>query len=712
VDRGDFVTCNLSSTYPGFPAGKQYKIIAVGQVNSGGVYDPNYWWATTEGLGQDIWDHIHKNSAVNISATFTRVAQTSDLRSYYIVTKTVASDAKGVYVLDLDQVDGINPGDILTTLGTATAQTWTVLQVDAQNLQVVTKEEVTNVVANVSHVFFSTDALQDLVLDDARMAIKRAVSLNIQTPNPYSVDFSRYVPPTVPNPVLVWLPLRPLDSQDISTVRDLDQGLTTFQVFGSGASAWRGTPEAGWTALGSAGAQAPWSGQLLTAPASIMPWEGPTLAGTLPLRNVVYASGIRDVNGFTNTSGAIPANNLVYDYLQMRRIQIKSDRSITINAWSGTAWGSATTKTWPGAVPVLSASVFPGQSGSILGLTSAGLQLVPLPNGTASAVLGVPTAASDAVLVTTPWGVYLIGSKGYGRVTYAAGTLSLNWLTLAENSQSFFPTTFTGLSATEIMVMARFDTDPSTDGQKVTTETHLLRLSANPGSDAAAAVLGTEKLMDGVPRLVGALRDTTQPERIIGHCGGRMFVYGRTLPVSYAIERYTPSGLKAIELIEHVCQILNAVAVPDPLGCLHIISRGNLGNVYPITVDRVEIRDTSTWEHFYSVVRVSSAKDASILADAWGTKGEDVLEYAQHPFLWTFSGCAAVAASLSSWFGVRRGYREERWFWTDTNSAAPWEALPPVATVQINGESTKWLVLSLDDDKVGGMATVKLVEIV
>ncbi len=711
VEVGDYVTLDIHAQYPQFPVGKQYKCYAVGQDQlANGSYATDRWWARFEGLGQDVWDYIHHDTMDSPSGIFTRVPQTTDLRAYYVVTKSVASDASDVHVIDLDTVDGLVAGDVLTTIGTASKQTWTLLQVDAQALQVVTKETVQGIVAQTTHLFFSDDTLADLVLDDARLAIRRALTLGNDGGIPYSVDFSRFVPPTVANPVLVWLPLRPMGSQDLSTVRDLDQGIADVRVYGAGTAAWNGTPEMGWVATASASPQAPWASQRLVAPASSMPNESATLAPSAPPSNAVLAMGIRDLVGYSPSTLSVPAVNLLYDYLQMRRLLIRKDRSVQINAWSGSAWGGDVAATWPGANPVLSASVFPGEPGSVLGLTVAGLQLVALPSGAGSNVVATPAAAADAVLRTTPWGTYLVGAKGYGLVTYAAGVLSLSWVTLTSAVTSFFPTTFQGLNPNELMVLTRFDTTPTTTGE-VTTETHLLRLAAIPPADASAAVLATEKLMDGAPRLAGALRDATQPERIIGHCGGRLFVYGRTLPAAYAIERYTPSGLKALELVEHICQVLNAVAVPDPLGCLHIISRGLLEAPYDLAVDRVQLNETTTWEHFYSVVRVSSAKDDSILADAWGIPGGDVLEYSQHPFLWMQSGCSAVAESLASWFAIPRGYREETWFWSDPNTAAPWEFLPPLATIRLNGEASKWLLMSLEDDKVNGQATVKLVEV-
>lgn len=701
VEVGDFITADdLPTLYPGFPAGKQYKCRSVGNVQGAGGPDPNWWWGTFEGLGQDLWDH--KVHTLNTTSTFTRVAQASDLRSFYVVTKTVAADAKDVHVIDLDNVDGIVPGDSLTTIGTASSQTWTVLQVDAEAMQVVTQEEVTSLQANVSHLFFTSDSLQDLVLDDARAALKRAAL-------PYSVNLSRYQPPTVTTPVLVWLPLRPLDSQDLTSIRDLDAGLADVRVYGSGSASWNGTPDAGWFSTTDSNPRAAWTDQTTAQPASLMPWESSTLLPTTPARNKVVAWWLRNLTSVAQAG--VPDGVLVYDYLLMRRVLVKKDLSYTLTPWAGNGWGTVQAGTWQWSGPLLDLAIMPGAPGSLIALSSAGLQLVTLPSGSSSPVLALPEDAIGGVLRTTPWGCYLVGEQGYGRINYASGNLSLSWVSLTANVTSFYPQTFQGLDAGKVIILARFDGRANPTDTTITTETHLLRLSASPVGDASAAVLATEKVLDGAPKTLGAVRDPSKEGRIIGHCGGRLFVYGTSIPAAYAIERYTPSGMKAMELIEHICQVLNAMAIPDPLGTLHIISRGLAEAPIDLTVDRIESTETRAWEHFYTIVRVSSAKDETVLADARGQDGGDVLEYSQHPLLWMQSGCDAVAQALSAWFGKYRRARSDKWFWTDPDSAAPWESLPPLPTIRINGNATKWLLLGLEDDKPRGYANVKLVEV-
>lgn len=655
-------------------------------------------------LGRQIWPLSTPTTLLSdYVGTFTRGSSAASPQHYFKVLTQVGSNADApCHVLDLDTVDGIVPGDQLELIHTANSQSWTALQVDAGTRQVVTREEVRDLAVG-DQVFFTKESLADLVLVDARLLLARAAA-------PYAVDLTRYVPPRLPVPVLAWLPLRPLVGADLTSVRDLDAGLASLRVYGAQASAWDGTPEAGWGTASNAVSRAVWSEQVLAAPASLMPNETATLVPDAPARGRVVDNKIRRLTTdqseeWDPVTAETPTGVLVYDYLLMRKILI-TRTEIQTSPWNGSAWGGMTTLPLAGG-SVFEACVFPGHPGNLLTVNSQGLRCLTLPAGTSSNV--VPVHAGH--LRTTPWGAYLVGTTGYGRIMLAAGVLSIQWLEVTASGNSLYPATFQGLSETEIVVMARFEGIPATDDKPV-TETHLLRLSATPGTDTASAVLASEKVLDGAPRTLGALRDPSMPERVVGHCGGRLFSISRTLPVAYAIERFTPSGLKAQELIEHICQILNAVAVPDPLGTLHIISRGVVEDPIQLTVDTVEIQETRAWEHFYSLVRVSSAKDDTVLSDVAGAqKGGEVLEYSAHPLLWTQSGCDALAHSLASFFGVFRRAQTVRWFWTDASSASPWERLPPVATVQVNGDPTKWLVLGIEDDRVHGRANATLVEV-
>jgi len=664
-----------------------------------------------------IWpphDAAHPNVEW-FTGTFTRRASAQDERGYYLVTAAVA----GGYELPLDTIDGIAPGDRLQLINADRAQSWTILQVDAANKKAITRDEIREI-ASGDRVFFTDECLQEVVFEDARTTLAKACS-------PFGCDLTRYVGATLSMPILSWLPLRPLSGEDLTSVRDLDGGLTTLRVFGSGAAAWDGTPEAGWATVTGGLPRAHWTDQRSTVPTSLMPDETvvpsaltPTpLSPSSPWRFFAWSkfptitwgpwAQALGLASWAWSPAAIPPV-VLYDYLAMRRIKI-ADRTITINAWSGSAWGSNVAGTWPGSVAVRSACVFPGgPSNMILGITSAGLQGCTLPTGTNTAVLALPANAGDAVLRSTPWGAFLVGSRGYGRITIASNVLSVAWVELvAQDGGALYPNTFTALDVDRLVALARFDSLNS-EGKTV-TETHAMLLQPTP-TTAAASVIWDEKILDGAAITLGAMRDPSQAARVVGHCGGRLWQVSATLPVSYALERFKPSAMKASELIEHVCQLLQAVAVPDANGTMHVISRSSTETVIDITVDQVDIQETRTWEHFFSLARVGGQE--GVYADAASaTDGGGLLEMSNHPLLWTRSGCMATAGALMSWFGTPRKFQRETWFWSNPDTAAPWEALPPLARVRINGAATIWLVMGMDDRAHlrDGKATVSLVEV-
>lgn len=663
-----------------------------------------------------IWPVGPSNPFSYYSGTFTRRDSTKDQRGYYLVTAAIGSDGSNEVALDM--VDGIVCGDRMQLINADRAQSWTALQVDAAGKKVITREKVTNLAIN-DRVFFTDDCLEEVVFEDMRAAVKRAVA-------PFYADFSRYTPPTLATPVLVWLPLRPLVGEDLTSVRDMDHGTSSLRVFGTGTAAWDGTPETGWATASGALPRAYWSDQTTTPPSSLMPDETttahPTAAtplspGTPRRYRPVPVFRQRTADQEDTDNGTTPGvwgpttvpKVVLYDYLNMRRIQI-AGRAVIINAWTGSAWGTATNVTWPDAATVKAACVLPGgPAGMVLGLTSNGVVGAALPGlSPQTAVLVAPAAAADAVLKTTPWGAYLVGSRGYGKITYSAGSLSLAWCDLIQpGAGALYPNTFAAVDANNVMVCARFDSLDSAG--KTVTETHLLLLQPTP-TTADVSVIWDEKLLDGAPITLGAFRDPTQTGRAIGHCGGRIFQVSAQFPAAYALERFTPSKMTSAELLEHICQVIQAVAVPTPTGMMQIVSRSQSASPQALTVDQVELQDTRTWEHFYSLVRVTGATEG-LLYDATGpTNGGKLLEVSNHPLIWSTSGCAAMALSLAAWFGVPRRHQTQRWFWTDPSSAAPWEALAPLTKLNVNGDSVARILLSLEYRPDKGEATATLVE--
>ena len=265
------------------------------------------------------------------------------------------------------------------------------------------------------------------------------------------------------------------------------------------------------------------------------------------------------------------------------------------------------------------------------------------------------------------------------------------------------------MSEDRVIVIGRFK-GVQAGSSAATVETRLLTLTSTP-TTGSEAMVSNEKLMDGAPATIGSVRDPSDSSRVVGHCGGRLWSVGNSYGQTYVLERFSPRGMKAMELIEFICQVVGAIAVPDPYGTLHIISRNNPTTGAALVVERVDSSTTYTWEHFYSLVRVSSAKEESILADAKGQSGGDILEISQHPMVWTLSGCIALSNQLAQFFGFPRRTREETWFHSNPNTSSPWENLLPLQTVRLAGDNTDWMILSISDDRFKGSAQVTLLEV-
>lgn len=651
------------------------------------------------------WDHV---TYPNYTGTFTRQASSSTDSNYYSVTTAVtADDKKPVYILGLDTVDGIVPGDELQLLASANTTKIQVLAVDPERNEIQAKNPLPSLAVS-DRLFFTQDSLDTQVYEDARTILIRAC-------NPYGCDLSRFNRATLSIPVLSWLALRPYDGADIRGVAYVEPGLANLRVIGNGTSAWDGSPDTTWSSTTATGPRVIWTSQLAAAPTSLMPDETKTLAVHQRRVNRAYNDfKYRQVdNGETGVDAWSPTASpelplvVIHDYPGMRRLKIAGS-AITIEPWTGTAWGASTSATWPGSHKPQSGGPMPGVAGGIVAVVDT-VSAVELWTGGATVVsCALPADAAGGVIVTTPDAAYVVGSRGYGRLTFSAGVLTLAWVTLGSQISVFYPNTFCKLSTTEVVMIGRLDAvDPR--GGATTTETWLFRLKATPVTgDAMASITWSEKVTDGSPRLVGAFTDPTKAGRVMGHCGGRLFQVDTQLP--FTLERFKPNGMSAGELIEHICQLHNAVAVPSPLGKMQIISRTVAEAPVAMTVDQVEITEQRAWENFYSIVRVSTADDAYYY-DAIGSDGGKLLEISKHPLVWTLSAAAGMALSYKTWFGTSRHVQDQTWFYTNPDAAPPWEGLLPFARVTVPGDATQWIVMARSEDLVKGECRVKLVEV-
>lgn len=699
LQAGDQVSC---ANIPG----KTYKVLTC--ESSGGVwgatlspsFGPDYFAANP---GPISWDSL-KN------VNFTRLAAPSSSTTYYKVTQAITVDSKApTYTIALDTVDGIAPGDSMGVILTSKSSSFVVNNVDAERKWVITREPVSEDLAVDDRLYFSPESIQELVFEDARSILTLAVTTYGGAATGYGIDLSRFVPAVLPDPVLAWLPLRPMTGDDLHAVADVEPGLSDLRVLAGDGTAWDGSPEAGWTAVGTPAKRAVWTGQLTAAPASLMPDETATLNDLARRRNRAYDewqylqvdNGTRGAGEWTPTLGAQAGLVVVHDYVGMRRLKCTGS-TVVAQAWSGSAWGADSPLTWTGGA-ILSACIMPGLPGALLARTAAGLVLGLTGSGSCT----IPAEAANGILTTTPWGAYLVSAQGYGRVDWTGSGIQLHWVTLTDQVTSFYPNTLAGITQDEVVMLGRFDAQDRTG--KAVTETYFFRLAALPVTgDAAASVLWAEKVTSGAPTLIGCFRDPSKLGRVVGQLGGRLFQVDRVLP--FTLERFKPSGLMALELVEHICQLHNAVAVPDPTGTLQIVSRTFLDQIYDLTIERVSRKITRTWEHFYSIVRVSTTDDEEY-ADAPGDEGGKLLEISRHPLVWTKSGAAAMAKTLALWFGKPRTETVEGWFSSDTSAPPPWELLPRIARVRVNGAAATHLVMGAQENLKTREATATLVEV-
>lgn len=697
VSEGDIVSASdvdIDTTAP-WTAGP-WKLTNVGRVYTGanGDIPTNYMGAIPQGFN---WDPYHGTDGTSCDATFSveKLADLSD--GYYKVATAFTPDtAKPKYEVFLDTIDGIVPGDVMTLVSYNPA-TWTVLSVDAERKSITTREIISSTLLVGDPVIFSEESRGQLVFEDALTILHRALL-------PYAIDTTRFKPAIFETPVFAWLALRG-KGEDITAVMDVEPGLTDIRVLGNDSRSWDGTPETGWVRGSVTTRRACWTDQLVAPPSSLMPYNVPTIAPNTRFRYRKYDSfdswNVNNGDGTYNPASTADIVVVVYDYILMRKIEI-TGTSCSIATWNGSSFNSPSTVSWPSANKVVSACVYPGLSGAVLGLTSAGTLELAFSGSLQSYTL--PTLAAKGIVVTTPWAAYVVSATGYGRVMTSGGTLTLDWVDLTGEVTAFWPNTFVGIDGDNCFMMGRFDAVDETGTKR--TETWGLFLAALP-TTAEASVIDSERLLEGSPNLVGAFRDPSKLNRVIGQVAGQLFQVSRELPAT--IERFSPQGMSAIECVEHICQLHNAIAIPNAYGTMEIVSRMYVDDVYSLTVDRVTNTETRSFPNFYTVVRVSSFDDEDYY-DAYGQDGGRLLEILQHPLVWGRSQCKAMAMSFSLWFGKPRKQRVEKWFHTDADSATPWDVLPRFPKVEVNASGEYFRVMKMDKDIVRGTATVTMVE--
>jgi len=711
--------------------------------------------AYVNGLRSKVGGLYDRHSPHPKNVRVTKYGAGFDDEACFKVMFTVESkDDKPNHVLTLHTVDGIIIGDKLELLGPDKA-TFTVSQIDVINSAVICQEEVT--IQSGNYVYLSRESKEQLVFEDCRTLIHRAVGKY------FTVNLDKFIPAFLPIPAFSWLPLRPANGFDTTPVSDIENtgsGLRIFSEIGMAFKegvyirfrsititlqsneitewnkrSWVGNPSDGWQVeTDSAKKYATWTDQRTSAPNSLLEYlpdeygqlrnetEAPTIPAGKPAPKLTMADYASNA-----ANSAFPLRQLTFDGM---KIQIQTP--------SGTQ-----TATWDNryAVGTFSPeSVCPciGKAGFVCGVSGDALSIAQVP-GSRTRSVSISDLPKGRVLKTTPWGIYLITDTSYSRIIpkfsgddIADITIQTSILTNQRDAQ-LYPNTFVGIDPNTVAIFGCFSAfDPWVTAQDRKEETHLLILKAYPvmATDDKSGdltdhptVISADRILDGRPKYMGCTRDPSALNRVVGHCGGQLFQIARRLP--WTIEKFTPGEMTAIELVEHICQLQMAVAFPDMMGTLHIISR-NLNEsptVLELPRSVISTEENVTWEQHASYIVVSGAND-----DAVGDcdpksciQGGTVMEISGHPMIHSSITAKAIAEAYAQVFGIPRKYRKQEFVWLDTWTAAPWLCLEPFPAIAIKccpdrklckkcSETSNWILTGVTYSEATGKGELTMIE--
>lgn len=648
----------------------------------------------------------------NFTANFTRLSAETTEQTYYTVAEAVAAseELKPNYRIKLDTTVGIVPGDKLdlrSDLSRANGTTVTILDIDPERSIVITLEPIDKTMAIGDKLYFNSESLGQLVFDDFRNIVTKANSIS-------GTDFSRFTSAQLSEDCLSFLPFTPNGGSTIYTPFDAQPTLTGLEVKGMGG-VWAGSPETSWTKQADWTKKVIWTDQRLTAPTLLMPDESASLAPKAPKRNRSLMDWkLRNVDLDADSNDVyISLCTVVHDYSALRRwVFTRNGSTVSIQnaVWNGSTWTTGATQTWAGASPQ---SMIPfkdvpsslGSGYSLLCLDAGGT--LSIKYGTSTGSLALTGELLQGVLKQTPQGAYLVTKTGYGRIQFAAGQLTLNYVAIPMDREiTLIPSTFCSSASGRIYIMAG-SKYVSLEDNKTINETYLFELTGSPDPiHPELAVQSFELIFAGIPIIAMSFRDPVK-NRIIGILGGRLFQISNEMATT--IERYSAEGLNAAQLIENVCMIQNAIIVPSPTGTLRIVSRYNSEAATNITIDQVSFTSNRLSEKFYSQVNVSGS-DETIFASAFGMEGGSTFEMEDHPFITTTSQARAIAVSYISFFGSMRKMETQEWAW-QAGGRAPWEDLQPMQKITINGDPKEWYVVGVTYSLKKPSAKVTLLEV-
>lgn len=662
--------------------GKAYRITAVEQDAA----------ETVVTLGG--WDWLEAENLPGISALFTRDATSAETLGFWeLAFPTTADTENPVYSLSFTQtVSGIVPGDRIKLIDPVNSASYEIVDVDEQWNTLYTREAVGDHLAG-ARFYWDDDSAATLVHQDARTLITNACA-GICLPN-----FDDFRPADMPSPVVSWLPLQPLNGEALTGPVRVEATATGLRVVVAGG-VLKGTPETGWTIDDGTGWTADWANQQVEPPTQFMPDESVELLMEFP---GAFVPG----TWLLNQGEAM----VLHDYTTMKRHLVNGPTGVWREwTWTGAAWTGPVDRTWPGGVlKPRQLAGWPGTPGELVAVMENGT--LAMLNTGASCTLTADQ--KRAVLCRTPWGVYLVGGKGYGRIYWrpsqpAGSQLVVDWQQIVlEGDGQLHAGTFAAIDRDTVFVLATMTAPDPQDKTRVATMTMALQLKAWPTSldPAYDAIVLSEILIDAAPKRFSVVRDPTRPSRVIGCCGGALFQVSPELPTT--IHRIQAEGMTALALVEAVCSAHNCIAAPGPDGVLYVISRMATGSAVQLDVDVVQDSQTLSRQWFGNIM-VSGEDDESSY-EVLGVEGGSSLTISKHPCTLTNSARKAMAMSLVQWFGVPRESYELTLFHAEASSPAPWQALPRWALVKC-GDLPEARAARLRMDVVEGDATLTLIE--
>jgi hypothetical protein len=496
IQVGDTVLC---STVPGGftctnvapftdSAGKQWVV----------VYLSGFIWpaipVSQMGVAQGDYAAYLTSNATETS-TFTRLPSSTSVQGNYVVAQSVTASTSNneVRVIPLTFVTGLVPGDVLEFVPTPTrpqGASFTIADVDSILNNIITVDPVAINLQGNDPLIFSSKTMGQMVFTSFADVLVKANTLG-------GTDLSRFNAMVAPDPVLTWIAPRATYGYTsvIYCPNNIVPNLTGIDIATANGAMLSGTPEGGWSGSPRFVQNVDWTRQLTKPPSSLMLDQTALLApnawpnnrnGTL--ENSPNYALTEAQTAFNGTA----LQTIVHDYPGRRRIVTSLVGSAVFAkqyTWSGGAWSAASPLDWDGPPPNCGIP-FPPVAG-LLGSGSAILYLdntnvLRLMYGLCPGSLTLSRAQAGGLLVSTPYGCYLVSQNGYGLITWTGNNLSLNWQPLKTAGIWLLPTTFVAMDKHNVYCLVAVQEWDSASAA-YTYSTYLYHLAAVPIPPAASS---------------------------------------------------------------------------------------------------------------------------------------------------------------------------------------------------------------------------------